>query len=246
MKLDLIKPLLLSLCLVPAVSLAGELEDLLARNQEAIGGAENWARIENVRVRLTIEEPDFQVNAIYVAARSGSMRIDIQQDGKTVFREGLDAGTAWQWTQADGVSFQNEQSAAALRHGIEFPGRFYTLQDLRRNGTSVTLEGQVLEGESMQWRVRVTLADDFSRDYFIDDTTALIVREHDRRAFHPAADSKAVLIETRKEGPEWVNEVLLFRVSRNINLETGEWLATTRVNSFEHNVELPAGYFKAQ
>jgi hypothetical protein len=246
MKLKVIKPLLLLLCLAPVVSLAGNLEELLARNEKAIGGAENWARIENVRVRLTIEEPDFQVDAVYVAARSGSMRIDIQQDGQTVFREGLDAGTAWQWTQADGVSIQNDQSSAALRHGIEFPGRFFTLMDLYRNGTTVTLEGQVLEGENTQWRVRVTLADDFSRDYFIDDTTALILREHDRRAFHPAADPTAVLIETRKEEPEWVNGVLLFRVSRNINLETGQWLATTRVHSFEHNIELPEGYFKAQ
>ncbi len=246
MKLKAIKSLLLLICLAPAVSLTDDLEGLLARNQEAIGSADNWARIENVRVRLTIEEPDFQVDATYAAARSGSMRIDIQQDGRTVFREGLDEGNAWQWTQADGVSIQNEQSAAALRHGIEFPGRFFTLMDLYRNGTEVTLEGQVLEGESTQWRIRVTLADDFSRDYFIDDKTALVTREHDRRAFHPAADPTAVLIETRKEEPEWVNGVLLFRVSRNINLETGEWLATTRVHSFEHNIELPEGYFKAQ
>lgn len=246
MKHDAIKPILLLLCLAPAIARAGNLEELLARNEEAIGGAENWSRIENVRVRLTIEEPDFKVDAIYVASRDGSMRIDILQDGQTVFREGLDAGTAWQWTQPDGVSFQDEQSAAALRHGIEFPGRFFTLLDLHRNGAPVTLEGQVLEGESTQWRVRVTLADDFSRDYFIDDTTGLIVREHDRRAFHPAADPKAVLIETRKEEPEWVNGVLLFRVSRNINLESGEWLATTRVQSFEHNIDIPEGYFSAK
>lgn len=238
--------LLFALCLAPGGAFAGELEDLLARNDEAIGGSGNWAKIENVRVRLTIEEPGFKVDAVYVAKRSGSMRIDILQDGQTVFREGLDAGTAWQWTEPGGYELQDEQSAAALRHGIEFPGRFFTLLDLYRNETPVSLEGQVLEGENTQWRVRVTLADDFSRDYFIDDETALIVREHDRRAFHPAADPTAVLIETRKEEPEWVNGVLLYRVSRNINLESGEWLATTRVTSFEHNIDIPEGYFSAE
>ena len=55
-----------------------------------------------------------------------------------------------------------------------------------------------------------------------------------------------MLIETRKEEPEWVNGVLLYRVSRNINLESGEWLATTRVQSFEHNIEIPDAYFSAQ
>ncbi len=240
-----LKRMLLLLCLAPAVSWAAGLEELLNRNEQAIGGSENWAKIENVRVKLTIEEPGFQVDAVYVAKRSGSMRIDIRQDGRTVFSEGLDGGAAWQWTGEDGLTMQNEQSAAALRHGIEFPGRFFTLADLHRDGASVTLEGQVLEGDSTQWRVRVTLADGFSRDYFIDDETALITREHDRRAFHPAADPTAVLIETRKEEPEWVSGVLLYRVSRNIDLETGEWLATTRVQSVEHNIELPEGFFKA-
>ena len=110
----------------------------------------------------------------------------------------------------------------------------------------ITLEGQVLEGDNTQWRVRVTLTDGFSRDYFIDDTSALIVREHDRRAFHPAADPTAVLIETRKEEPHWLSGILMYRVSRNINLATGEWLATTTVHSAEHNFDIPQGYFRVQ
>ena len=46
--------LLFALCLAPGGAFAGELEDLLARNDEAIGGSGNWAKIENVRVRLTL------------------------------------------------------------------------------------------------------------------------------------------------------------------------------------------------
>ena len=238
------KPILFLLCLVPAISFAASLEELLARNEAAVGGAENWAKINNVRVQLTIEESNFKVDAIYTATRDGKMRIDIMQDGVKAFSEGLDGAAAWQWTPANGVTMQNEQSAAALRHGIEFPGRFFTLMDLYRKGTPVTLEGQVTEESRTQLRVRVTLADGFSKDYFIDETTALVVREHDRRAFHPAADPAAVLIETRKEEPDWHNGVLLYRVSRNINLSTGEWLATTRVHSIEHNIDLPEAYFE--
>jgi len=238
--------LLLILCLVPATLIAGDLEQLLARNEAAVGGGENWARIENVRVQLTIEEPGFKLDATYVATRAGNMRIDIMAEDQKVFSEGLDRGTAWQWTPSDGIKLQSQQSTAALRHGIEFPGRFFTLMDLYRNGTTVTLEGQVLEGSGAQWRVRVTLADQFSRDYFIDDETALVVREHDRRAFHPAADPEAVLIETRKEEPDWLNGTLYYRSSKNINLQTEDWLATTRVHSLEHNVDVPEGYFQAE
>jgi hypothetical protein len=233
----------LFLCLLPWPVFAGPLEDLLARNAEAVGGSENWALISNVRVQLDIEGPDFKVSATYVATRQGNMRINIQMDGKMAFSEGLNQGKAWKWTPAGGAEQQDEASASALRNGIQFPGRFFTLQDLHQNGTRVTLEGELFENDRRQWRVRVTLEDGFSRDYFIDDMTAVVVREHDRRAFHPAADPDEVLIETRKEEPAWIDGTLYFQTSRNINLETGEWLATTRVKTIEHNIDLSEAYF---
>jgi len=233
----------LCLCLIPQLAVAGPLEDLLARNTKAVGGSENWALISNVRVQLDIVESDFRVSATYVATRQGSMRIDIQMDGKTAFSEGLHQGKAWKWTPAGGTEGQDGPSASALRNGIRFPGRFFTLQELHENGTRVTLEGDLFEADRRQWRVRVTLDDGFSRDYFIDDETALVVREHDRRAFHPSADPGEILIETRKEEPAWSEGTLYYKASQNINLQSGEWLATTRVNSIEHNIEIPENHF---
>ena len=233
----------LFLCLVPQPAVAGPLEDLLARNAEAVGGSENWTLISNVRVQLLIEEPDFSVSATYVATRQGNMRINIQMDGKTAFSEGLHQGKAWKWTPTGGAEKQDEVSASALRNGIRFPGRFFTLQELHESGTIVTLEGDLFEDDRRQWRVRVTLDDGFSKDYFIDEETALVAREHDRRAFHPSAGPDQILIETRKEEPAWSDGTLYFQTSRNINLETGEWLATTRVNSIERNIEIPESYF---
>ena len=233
----------LFLCVMPWQASAGQLEDLLARNAEAVGGTDNWTLISNVRVQLLIEEPDFSVNAIYVATRQGNMRINIQMDGKTAFSEGLHQGKAWKWTPAGGAEEQDDVSASALRNGIRFPGRFFTLQELHESGTRVTLEGDLFEDDRRQWRVRVTLDDGFSKDYFIDDETAMVAREHDRRAFHPAANPDEIPIETRKEEPAWVANTLYFRVSRNINLATGEWLATTTVKSAERNVEIPENYF---
>ena len=132
--------LTLILCFVPANVAAGDLEDLLARNAIAHGGPENWARIENVRYLLTINEPSFEVTGTYVATRDGSMRIDIEADGQRVFSEGLHDGQAWQWTAGEGITSQDEKSAAALRHGIELPGRFFLLQDLHKSGEKVTLQ----------------------------------------------------------------------------------------------------------
>ena len=235
----------LILCIVPVNVVAGDLEDLLARNAIAHGGPENWARIENVRYLLTINEPSFEVTGTYVATRDGSMRIDIEADGQRVFSEGLHDGRAWQWTAGEGITSQDDKSAAALRHGIELPGRFFLLQDLHQSGEKVTLEGAVFEQDRRQWQVRVILEDGFHHDYFIDDASALIIRERDYRAFHPGVDSTQVTVETRKQEPLWVDGVLSYRVNKNVNVDSGEWLATTRVRSIEHNIEIPEGYFLA-
>ena len=231
------------LFLIPVGTLAGDLEDLLARNAIAHGGPENWARIENVRYLLTINEPSFEVTGTYVATRDGSMRIDIEADGNRVFSEGLHDGQAWQWTTGEGITLQDDQSAAALRHGIELPGRFFTLQDLHQSGEKVTLEGAVYEQDQRQWQVRVILEDGFSHDYYIDDSSAQIIRERDYRAFHPGVDSTRVTVETRKQEPLWVDGILSYSVNKNVNVDSGEWLATTRVRSIEHNIVIPKDYF---
>jgi hypothetical protein len=235
----------LILYFVPVNVVAGDLEDLLARNAIAYGGSENWAGIENVRYLLTIKEPSFEVTGTYVATRDGSMRIDIEADGQRVFSEGLHDGRAWQWTAGEGITSQDDKSAEALRHGIELPGRFFLLQDLHKRGEKVTLEDAVFEEDRRQWQVRVILEDGFNHDYFIDDTSALIIRERDYRAFHPGIDSTQVTVETRKQEPLWVDGVLSYRVNNNVNVDSGEWLATTRVRSIEHNIEIPEGYFLA-
>jgi hypothetical protein len=236
----------LLLFLAPASANAEDLKGLLARNALAHGGPENWARIENVRYRLTISEPEFEVTGTYVATRQGEMRIDIDSDGERVFSEGLHDGQAWQWSPDGGVTPQDEKSAAALRHGIELPGRFFTLEDLAESGVKVNIEGEAQENGQRQWQVRVTLADGFSRDYYIDEESALIVRERDHRALHPAVSATEVTVETRKEEAAWLNGVLYYKVARIINADSGEWLATTRVRSLEHNIEIPEGYFQQE
>lgn len=235
--------ILIFLLLAPASTFAEDLEALLARNARAHGGPEAWAQIENVRYELTISEPGFTVLGTYVATRRGEMRIDIVSDGKKVFSEGLLDGRAWQWSPDGGVTPQDEKSTAALRHGIEMPGRFFTLQDLAENGVNVDLVGEVQENGKRQWQVRVTLDDGFSRDYYIDDESGLMVRERDRRALHPAVSATEVTVETSKEEAAWLNGVLYYKIARIINADSGEWLATTRIRSLEHNIEIPGGYF---
>ncbi len=221
-----------------------DLDAILETNTVAHGGADNFARIENVRFQLDISEPGFEVSGTYVATRQGSMRIDIEADGQRVFSEGLHQGKAWQWTPADGFEDQDEDAAAALRHGIDSPGRFFSMEQVRERGATISLEGAVSEDEQPQWQLRLVLPDGFSRDYFIDQETGRIVRERDYRAFHPAIDATRETVETRFEGEKWVDGVLRSTRSENRNADTGEWLGTTQVRSVEHNIVIEEGYFE--
>ena len=224
--------------------IAQDLDSILELNAVAHGGADSFSRVENVRYLLTIKEPGFEVSGTYVATRQGSMRIDIEADGQRVFSEGLHQEQAWQWSPGSGFEDQGESAAAALSHGIEFPGRFFNMGQVRERGASITLEGVVTEGNQPQWQLRVVLPDGFSRDYFIDQETGRTMRERDYRAFHPAIDATRETVETQFEGELWVDGVLRFTRSKNINTETGEWLGTTSVRSVEHNIEIAEDYFQ--
>ena len=241
MKRDLILTCLLMLSIN---AIAQDLDTLLELNSAAHGGSENFARIENVRYLLTISEPGFEVFGTYVATRQGSVRIDIEANGQQVFSEGLHDGQAWQWTPDGGYAKQDEAAAAALQHGVDLPGRFFTMQQVREHGATITLLGAVRDGEHSQWQLRIVLPDGFSRDYFVDQETNRIVRERDYRAFHPTLDSTRQTIETHFDGEMWLGGVLHFSRSRNVNAETGNWLGTTHVQSVKHNINIPEGYFQ--
>jgi hypothetical protein len=199
-----------------------------------------------VRYLLTISEPGFEVSGTYVATRDGNMRIDVEADGQRVFSEGLFQGEAWQWTPGGGVESQDESSSAALRHGIDSPGRFFSMEQARQRGATITLVGTVTEGTGQQWQLRLVLPDGFSRDYFIDQETGRTARERDFRAFHPAIDDTKETVETRYQGEQWVDGVLRFTHTENINADTGEWMGTTIVRSVEHNIEVGDDYFQSQ
>jgi hypothetical protein len=234
------------LFLLPALCTAQNLDTILELNAKAVGGSDNWSKIENVRIQIEIKEADFEVTGTYVATRGGSMRIDIKAGEQAVFSEGLYQGEAWQWTPDGGIEPQDEFAAATLKHGIDLPGRFFSLKEARNRGAKISLEGSVLDGDRSQWHVRVVLEDGFALDYFIDQETSISTRQRDYRAFHPAIDATKVPIETRYQTERWTNGVLSFDRSDNSNVETNEWMATTQVHSLEHNVELAANYFQAE
>jgi hypothetical protein len=238
--------LALGLLALAGAANADPLGDILRCNAEALGGDEAFERVDNLRIELDIEEPGFEVTGTWAADRDGRMRIDVHASGERVFAEGLDGERAWQWTPGDGVSRSDARGKAALRHGIEAPGRFYTLRQLRARGARLELFEPGPLSRQGEWQIRLAREDGTVVDFFLDRSSCLPTREVSRRAFHPDMDPTEVLIQTVHGEPVEVDGVLRFRLGESSNLATGEWLGTTRVRSVEHNVELTEGFFEAR
>jgi len=235
--------LLLACLLGPApAALADRLDQILACNAAALGGMATLGGIDMLRFDLDIREPTFAVTGRYVASRDGTMRIDVFADGERVFAEGLEDGRAWQWTP-DGLADARPEGAAALRHGIEAPGRFWTLSQLRRRGVQVEWLEPGPQARSQEWQLRLTRADGSQLDYFIDRFSCLPTREISRRALHPDVDPTVVAIETSWRDPFTVDGVVRFQVSEQYDLDSGEWLGTTRIVDIEQEPELAEGFF---
>lgn len=240
--------LILMSCLAGAVSASAPetLEEVLACHAEAIGGERALGAVDNLRIVLDIREPTFEVRGTYVATRDGQMRIDIFAGQQRVFAEGLNEEGAWQWIPDAGVTASNAAGAATLKRGIESPGRFWTLGQLQARGLDIELLEAGPLANAGEWQLRLTRDDGSTFDYFLDRETCLPTREVSRRAFHPDADATVVPLETAYSEPERFDGVMRFRRGESRNLGTDEWLGTTVVRSFEHNVVLPEGYFEAR
>jgi hypothetical protein len=234
--------------MLPAIVTAASSDSLgriLHCNAQALGGDAAFREVRNLRLELDIREPGLEARATYVASRDGRMRIDVMVDGRRVFAEGLDGKRAWQWSPDAGSRDPGAVGAAALRNGVEAPGRFWTLGQLYSRGLNVEWLEPGPMARPDEWQLRVRRADASVMDYFVARSDCLPTREVSRRAFHPDADPTEVLVETLYSQPERVGGLLRFRRSESRDLSNGKWLGTTVLRTLEHNVELAEGFFEA-
>src|ERR1700693_5532987 len=111
--------------------------DVIDRNTKAMGGRVAIEAVHSIEVNLHIVDPGFEVDGIYHAARPGRMRIDVQAGGKSVFTEAFDGQNGWQWSGKGNQEPASPKAAAALRHGVELPGKLFGLHELESRGHKV-------------------------------------------------------------------------------------------------------------
>ena len=239
-----------TLFLVAALSLAGchrqasAVDQLIERNVQAIGGRAALETIRSIRVDLHIVDPDFEVDGVYLAARPGSMRIDITANGQHVYTEAFNGTHGWQWKGKGEPVDESPTATAALRHGVELPGNLFGLHELRAHGHRIELVGREKVDEINYHVLRVTLSDGYNTTLYLDPNSWLITRRRDVRPLHPDIDPTPTTIENKMTDFRRVGDLFYPFASTDTDLATGKVLERTTVRSITLNPPFDPSVFE--
>ena len=220
-------------------------DEVIERNRQAMAGRATIEAVNSIEVDLHIVDPGFEVDGNYRAARPGRMRIDVMAGGKHVYTEASDGHRAWQW-KGEGTAIQEEspEATAALRHGVELPGKLFGLHELQRRGHRVDLTGRERIDGIDYCALRITLNDGYTTTLYVDPKSWLVTRRRDFRPLHVDVDPTPTTIESRFSDFRKVNGVLFAFASSDTDLTTGKVLETTTVRSIKVNPQFDPAIFR--
>ena len=220
------------------------LDDIIARNTEAMGGRAAIEGVKAIGVDLHIVDPGFEVDGTYQAARPNRMRIDVKADGKRVFVEAFNGKRGWQWNgKGETIVEASPKATEALRRGVELPGKLYGLHELAGRGHKVELAGrEKIEGIDY-YALKVRLNDGFDATFYVDPTTWLITRRRDVRPLHVDVDPTPTTIEYRSSDFRKVDGIVFAFRSEEVDLQTGKVLETTTVKEIRVNPPIDESIF---
>ena len=215
------------------------LDDIIRKNLEAIGGKTAVESIHNLRMRIRIAEGDSILRGEYVADESARMRIDIFDKGQRVYSECFDGQHAWYLPQGETErKREGDEAAAALWHGVEFPGKIFWLYQMEKRGTWIEFVGTERVDDIEYLVLKLKMKDGFVARLYLNSGTFLIERMRDKRALHPDVDSNAIRTETWFSNFRKVGGALRSLREQQVDLDTGRIVSTTEIESVEVNLEI--------
>ena len=172
------------------------------------------------------------------------MRIDVKAGGKHIFTEAFDGQSGWQCHDKSEQEAASPKGTAALRHGVELPGKLFGLHELKQRGHRLELVGRETIDGANYYVLRLTLSDGFTTSLYIDADSWLITRRRDVRPLHVDVDPTPTTIELRNSDFRWIAGVRFPFATTETDLKSGKVLETTRVNGIEVNPPLDESLFK--
>jgi hypothetical protein len=164
------------------------LDEIIERNTDAIGGRAAIEAIQSIQIDLHIKDPSFEVDGTYYAARPGKMRIDVSAEGKHVFTEAFDGQSGWQWEGKGEQKPATEKATAALRHGVELPGKLFGLHELKARGHRMKSIGRERIDGVNYHVLQLILNDGYAVSLYVDPYSWLVTRRRDVRPLHVDVD----------------------------------------------------------
>ena len=220
-------------------------DEVIERHTKAMGGRAAIEAIQSIEIDLHIADPKFEVDGTYFAAWPGKMRIDVNAGGERVFTEAFDGQKGWQWeSKGAAQKAATEKATAALRHGIELPGKLFGLHELKRRGHRIELAGRENIDGIQYYVLRLTLSDGYLMTLFVDPKNWLITRRRDVRPLHVDVDPTPTTIEQRSSDFRTIGGVQFAFASSETDLQSGKVLETTAVRSVKINPALAPTIFE--
>jgi hypothetical protein len=219
------------------------LDEIVERNTNAMGGRSAIEAVQSIQIDLHIKDPSFEVEGTYYAMRPGKMRIDVSAQGKHVFTEAFDGHHGWQWEGKGEQKPAIEKATAALRHGVELPGKLFGLHELKARGHRLSLIGrEQIEGVNY-YVLQLVLNDGYTTSLYIDPNSWLVTRRRDVRPLHVDVDPTPTTIEQVSSDFRAVNGLQFPFATTEIDLHTGKVLETTTAKAVKINQTLPPTLF---
>lgn len=219
------------------------LDEIIERNTGAMGGRGAIEAVQSIQIELHIKDPSFEVDGTYYAMRPGKMRIDVSAQGKHVFTEAFDGQNGWQWEGKGEQKPATEKATAALRHGVELPGKLFGLYELRARGHKMKSIGrEQIEGVNY-YVLQLILNDGAAISLYVDPNSWLVTRRRDVRPLHVDVDPTPTTIEQVSSDFHDVEGVKFPFATAETDLNTGKLLESTITKSVKINPTLPPTLF---
>jgi hypothetical protein len=219
------------------------LAEIVERNTDAMGGRAAIEAVQSIQIDLHIKDPSFEVDGTYYAARPGKMRIDVNAEGKHVFTEALDGQGGWQWEGKGEQKPATEKATAALRHGVELPGKLFGLHELKaRHHKMKSIGREQIDGINY-YVLQLILNDGYTVSLYVDPNSWLVTRRRDVRPLHVDVDPRPTTIEQVSSDFRAVNGVKFPFATTDKDLNTGKLLESTTTKTVKINPNLPPIFF---
>lgn len=176
-------------------------DEIIARNIDAIGGIEKIRAIKTVRMtgKMTVG-PGIEAPVVMELKRPNAMRLDITLQGM-VGSQAYDGAKGWSLMPFSGSKVPQEMAADEVKLAQEQAEIDGPLVDYKTKGNTVELLGKEKVEGSDAYKLKVTLKNGVVRTMYIDAEHFLQIKEEAKRTIRGTeVDSETILGDYKEVG----------------------------------------------